>query len=234
MDGLNVMTRRVEIDRRAPFKSVKEAVSLFGEKVLAGELVCTSKLKEMHQNGVKLKRHTNGGNGDESLTEELRETKQSLLMAREEGLSMAKSLSSLQEELARTKRELHHLRRLERHRDPDLDTKQKHPTEAVVGGSSRGGGGGGDDDKEDVKFVEKTTTEFQKKRYVTFSNPVSVAHHVAAPLATASVDEAVLRRHPSLRKKKKKALIPLGHLIGGIFLRKRGNRAEATTSAQHA
>lgn len=48
MDGLNVMTRRVEIDRRAPFKSVKEAVSLFGEKVLAGELVCTGKLKEVN------------------------------------------------------------------------------------------------------------------------------------------------------------------------------------------
>lgn len=49
MDGLNVMARRVEIDRRAPFKSVKEAVSLFGEKVLAGELVYTGKLKEVSE-----------------------------------------------------------------------------------------------------------------------------------------------------------------------------------------
>ncbi|XP_030527381.2 WEB family protein At1g75720-like isoform X2 [Rhodamnia argentea] len=222
MDGLNVMARRVEIDRRAPFKSVKEAVSLFGEKVLAGELVCTGKPKE---NGVKVNRHAHGPDGDDSLTEELRETKQSLQMAREEGLSMAKSLSSLQEELARTKRELHHLKKLERHRDSGSNSKQKHPAEAA-------GSGGGDDEKEDVKFVEKTTTEFQKKRYVTFTNPVSVAHHMAAPLAT--VDEAVLRRHPSLRTKKKKALIPLGQLIGGIFSRKRGNRAEATTSALHA
>lgn len=180
----------------------------------------------MQRNGVRVNRHANGDSGDESLTVELRETKQSLQMAREEGLSMAKCLSSLQEELARTKRELHHLKKLERHWDSGSSSKQKHPAEVV------GGGGGGDDDKEDVKFVEKTTTEFQKKRYVTFTNPVSVAHHVAAPLA--AVDEAVLQRHPSLRKKKKKALIPLGQLIGGIFSRKRGNRAEATTSAQHA
>ncbi|KAF8022699.1 hypothetical protein BT93_F0269 [Corymbia citriodora subsp. variegata] len=231
MDGLNVMARRVEIDRRAPFKSVKEAVSLFGEKVLAGELVCTSKLKEMRQNGVKLNRPANGANGDESLTEELRETKQNLQTAREEGLSLARSLSSLQEELARTRRELHHLKRLERHRDPVSDSKQKHPVEATTSSTAAAGNG---DDKEDVKFVEKTTTEFQKKRYVTFTNPVSVAHHMAAPLAATAVDEAMLQRHPSLRKKKKKALIPLGQLIGGIFSRKRGNRAEATTSGQHA
>ncbi|XP_022769162.1 WEB family protein At1g75720-like [Durio zibethinus] len=200
MDGEGgvVMIKRAEIDTRAPFRSVREAVALFGDKVLAGELYAT-KLKEMHGEASRI----NGPSELGTVTAELEATKHNLQKAREESMAMANCLSSLKEELEQTERELQQMKERETEK---LMMEFEIADVKIVPDST----------KFEVKKTQtcnEERTEFQKKRYVTFANPPALAQ-VTVPQGVEK-----LERHPSLRKKKK----PLIRLIGGIFSKKKGS-----------
>ncbi|KAH6821804.1 WEB family protein [Perilla frutescens var. hirtella] len=96
MEGGEEM-RKAEIDTTAPFRSVKEAVMMFGETVLGAEVYGTN-LKQMQNETIIVD------------YDELEEAKQTLRRAREESIQMATSLFFLQQELQQTKTELQRLK----------------------------------------------------------------------------------------------------------------------------
>ncbi|KAI4339928.1 hypothetical protein MLD38_024813 [Melastoma candidum] len=197
MDWVN----RYEVDTRPPFRSVKDAVSLFGERFLAGEGY-TAKTQEACCDG----------NGDSKIGEimaELEETKQNLEKAREKVALMASSLTSLQEELDRTKNELHKLKKHESWRRMESEKEA-----------------------EDVKFIESwrsfetdnvNETEFQKRRYVTFASPPMLEQTVVP-----RCQKSPTNKHKPLDKNKKKTLLPL---IGRILHKQKQEHEVASATA---
>ncbi|KAF2290847.1 hypothetical protein GH714_015848 [Hevea brasiliensis] len=205
-EGKLVVMGRAEIDTRPPFQSVKEAVMLFGERVLAGEIYA-NKLKEIRAN-----ESGHSQSRMRALTAELEETKQSLQKAREEAELMANCIRSLREEQEQTKRELQWLK-----------AREMFKKEPIIID---------DPETEDLKFIENATkmemknqttdddddddeaNDFGKKRYVKFASPPSLAKVIVTK-------EEMLERPSTKKTMKKKSLVPL---LGWLISRKKGNQ----------
>ncbi|TKY70351.1 WEB family protein [Spatholobus suberectus] len=138
-----------------------------------------------------------------ALAAELEETKQSLEGAREETNMLAQYIKSLKKELEQTKKELEdtkarELRLLRRRDDPEIEDLKFIANAANV---------------EIKAHSDDEAAEFQNRRYVKFASP----HALAQVIPNKG---ELLGRPPSVKKAKRKPLMPL---MGWLFSKKKGS-----------
>ncbi|KAK9670622.1 hypothetical protein RND81_13G213300 [Saponaria officinalis] len=214
-EGGVMVKGRAIIDTRPPFRSVREAVALFGERVLVGEIYA-KQLKEMEPKMVTSQKPQNNTSTIIAVSSELEETKKKLQKEREEGNHIATCLKSLKQELEQTKRELWNFKSTK-------NASIQHPKMI-------------NPEIEELNIVENSIRkphfeedgyygeEYQKKKIVTFASPPSLTREIVQDNVVDDGSFARLGRSSSFRREfkegKKK---PINPIVGWIFPRKKKN-----------
>ncbi|KAL9229630.1 hypothetical protein vseg_005078 [Gypsophila vaccaria] len=224
-EGRVMVKGRATIDTRPPFRSVREAVALFGERVLVGEIYAKQLIKDQIEPKVAtLQKPQNNSSTLKDVSFELEETKKRLQKEREEGDQIATCIKSLKQELEETKRELLNLKSMKK------DASIQHPKKMT------------NPEIEELNYVENSSRnplfeeedyygvhqhEYQKKRVVTFASPPSLTREIIHDNNNDHVDDgsfARFGRTSSFRKESQEGKKKSSNTITGwIFQRKKKN-----------
>ncbi|XP_010531084.1 PREDICTED: WEB family protein At2g17940 [Tarenaya hassleriana] len=213
---------RAEIDTRAPFRSVREAVALFGEKVLAGEIYA-NKFQEVRTDVAIAS--PSPRSRIQALATDLEQTKQTLAKTLEQNSVLSHRIKALTQELEQARKEIQLLKADKKSRvdNPDIEEikfVEQHQVVTSTGEYNKA------IDREDHEIVE----EFEKRRLVKFASPPRLTRVMSSVEEAKDNKKNDLERPPSVKKTKKKGFVPF---MVRFFSKKKEDSEEDSQSPEH-